>query len=135
MEWRRLHTAPWATSFKSSARVAKQEILHGAAAAEFLDEDVAFQAIHQAAALYDRTAPGRIVPHDQGDSEEALVAHRGDLGRGAVDGHTLDRNDRIDGKIGISKPCIRLTQDRARRHFHGMKGVTYTIHFGGGKRP
>src|ERR1700734_4035861 len=97
---------------QARARIAKQKMLHSAAAPELLDEDFASQAIHPAMALHDGTAPGQILPHDQGDSEDAFVAHRGHLGRGAVDGHTLDRNDRVDGEICISKPRIRLAQDR-----------------------
>jgi hypothetical protein len=69
-----------------------------------------------------RPAAGRgFAPHEQGDADDALVAHHGDFRRGAILHDVEQGDDGIDGEIGVMRrmpdsqsvsPSVRGTSSR-----------------------
>jgi hypothetical protein len=53
--------------------------------------------------LHHRPAGRGVAAHEQGDADDAVVAHDGDLGRSAVGHDVQQRDDRIDREIHVAQ--------------------------------
>ena len=62
--------------------------------------------------------------------DQALVAHHGDLGRGAVLHHVEQRNDRAGGEVDVVEDAAGLVDHVAERHREGLEVRRQSLHLG-----
>ncbi|MNV60478.1 hypothetical protein D3C71_1529410 [compost metagenome] len=94
--------------------VAQHQVQHVAVQIEFAFEQLPFQAVGMASTLHQGAAGGAFAPHEQGHPDQPLVAHHGDLRRGAVFHHIEQGDDAVDGEIDMAQGVARFVQDLAQ---------------------
>ena len=87
---------------------------------EAIFHDLGFQPQTLSGALYHGPARRGIAAHEQRNTDDALIAHHGDLGGGAVLHHIQQRDDGGRWKVHMAQRAAGLIQHSSERHLDGL---------------
>ena len=96
--------------------VAQQQALHRTGVEELVLQQRPFQPVAVAGALHDRAAGRGFAAHEQGNTDDSLVADDGDFGRSAIRHDVEQGNDGGGGKIDVAHLAAGLIKRLGERH-------------------
>src|ERR1700679_4167550 len=103
---------------------------HGTRSIEILLHDLRLQPISQSGALHYRAARRGIAAHEQRNTDDALIAHHGDLVGGTILHHVQQRDDGRRWKVHMAQRAAGFVKHLAERHVDPLELWQPALRFG-----